>query len=249
MLPKPYTVPTQGPVGALPGGGRPAPVAAGAHPLQGHGAGPPAARHAGVLPGRPVPGERHHRRGQAGARAAGRAGERPPHVHVRHRAGPTVSLTFDNLGEVADLERGEWPAGRAAGPARLGHARRCRGCWTLLAEAGVRATFFVEGLNAELYPDALRVDRRRGPRGRVPRLAARAVGRSVAGDGARVVRARRDRAGRARAAARRLPAAGRRADRRRRWDCCASSGSSTARRLGTRSRSATGWSCCRSAGS
>ena len=64
--------------GALPGGGRPASVAAGAHPLQGRRAGPRAAGHAGVLPRRPLPGERHHRRGQAGARAAGRARGRPP---------------------------------------------------------------------------------------------------------------------------------------------------------------------------
>jgi peptidoglycan/xylan/chitin deacetylase (PgdA/CDA1 family) len=74
-------------------------------------------------------------------------------VHVRHRAGSV--LTFDNLGEVADLERGKWPADAPLGR----HASVTRALpriLELLAGAEVRATFFVEGLNAELYPDALR---------------------------------------------------------------------------------------------
>jgi peptidoglycan/xylan/chitin deacetylase (PgdA/CDA1 family) len=75
-------------------------------------------------------------------------------VQVRHRAG-AVRLTFDNLGEVADLERGKWPAdaplGRHASVTRT--LPRILG---LLRDRGVRATFFVEGLNAELYPEALR---------------------------------------------------------------------------------------------
>jgi peptidoglycan/xylan/chitin deacetylase (PgdA/CDA1 family) len=76
-------------------------------------------------------------------------------VRLRHRAGATVSLTFDNLGEVTALARGEWPD-----EAPLGHH------WSVttalprildaLADAGVQATFFIEGLNAELYPDTLR---------------------------------------------------------------------------------------------
>ena len=41
---------------------------------------------------------------------------------------PTVVLTFDNLGEAAELERGTWPAGRPRGRASLGHDRRSRGC-------------------------------------------------------------------------------------------------------------------------
>src|SRR4051794_33998630 len=71
---------------AVSGGGRPAPVAAGAHPLQGRRAGSRAAGHAGVLPRRSVPRERHDRRGQAGSGPAGRAGGRPPGLPVRHRA-------------------------------------------------------------------------------------------------------------------------------------------------------------------
>jgi peptidoglycan/xylan/chitin deacetylase (PgdA/CDA1 family) len=76
-------------------------------------------------------------------------------VHVRHRAGSRVSLTFDNLGEVADLERGKWPADAPLGR-HASVTRTLPRVLTLLAELGVRATFFVEGLNAELYPDALR---------------------------------------------------------------------------------------------
>jgi peptidoglycan/xylan/chitin deacetylase (PgdA/CDA1 family) len=76
-------------------------------------------------------------------------------VRLRHRAGATVALTFDNLGEVTALERGEWPAG-----APLGHHRSVTTALPrileALAAADVQATFFVEGLNAELYPDTLR---------------------------------------------------------------------------------------------
>jgi peptidoglycan/xylan/chitin deacetylase (PgdA/CDA1 family) len=65
-----------------------------------------------------------------------------------------LSLTFDNLGEAAELELG------AIGPdAPLGdHFTATRVLPALLdalAERGLTATFFVEGLNAELYPDAL----------------------------------------------------------------------------------------------
>jgi peptidoglycan/xylan/chitin deacetylase (PgdA/CDA1 family) len=75
-------------------------------------------------------------------------------VRLRRRAGAAVSLTFDNLGEVTALERGEWPEG-----APLGHhwsvTRALPRVLELLAEHGLEATFFVEGLNAELYPDTL----------------------------------------------------------------------------------------------
>jgi peptidoglycan/xylan/chitin deacetylase (PgdA/CDA1 family) len=76
-------------------------------------------------------------------------------VQVRHIAGPTVSLTFDNLGEVADLERGQWPADAPLGR-HASVTRTLPRILSLLASVDLRATFFVEGLNAELYPDALR---------------------------------------------------------------------------------------------
>ena len=64
-------------------------------------------------------------------------------------------ITFDNLGEVADLERGRWPADAPLGR-HASVTRTLPRILELLAETGARATFFVEGLNAELYPDALR---------------------------------------------------------------------------------------------
>jgi peptidoglycan/xylan/chitin deacetylase (PgdA/CDA1 family) len=64
-------------------------------------------------------------------------------------------ITFDNLGEVSELERGQWPAGKPLGQ-HFSVTRALPRILELLGEAGVRATFFVEGLNAELYPDTLR---------------------------------------------------------------------------------------------
>jgi peptidoglycan/xylan/chitin deacetylase (PgdA/CDA1 family) len=63
-------------------------------------------------------------------------------------------LTFDNLGEAADLERGRWPADAPLGR-HASVTRTLPRILDLLADTGARATFFVEGLNAELYPDAL----------------------------------------------------------------------------------------------
>jgi peptidoglycan/xylan/chitin deacetylase (PgdA/CDA1 family) len=74
-------------------------------------------------------------------------------VHLRHRAG--TGLSFDNLGEVTALARGEWPAGAPVGE-HWSVTRALPRLLALLDEAGLKATFFVEGLNAELYPDALR---------------------------------------------------------------------------------------------
>jgi peptidoglycan/xylan/chitin deacetylase (PgdA/CDA1 family) len=66
-----------------------------------------------------------------------------------------VSVTFDNLGEASDLERGWWPEDEP-----LGHHHSVTEALPrvleALDEAGLRATFFVEGLNTELYPDTLR---------------------------------------------------------------------------------------------
>ena len=66
-----------------------------------------------------------------------------------------VAITFDNLGEASDLERGRWPADEPLGE-HESVTRALPPVLELLAEHGLAATFFVEGLNAELYPDALR---------------------------------------------------------------------------------------------
>jgi peptidoglycan/xylan/chitin deacetylase (PgdA/CDA1 family) len=67
----------------------------------------------------------------------------------------TISVTFDNLGEVTALARGEWPQGEPLGE-HFSVTRALPRIVDLLEETGLRATFFVEGLNAELYPEALR---------------------------------------------------------------------------------------------
>jgi peptidoglycan/xylan/chitin deacetylase (PgdA/CDA1 family) len=69
--------------------------------------------------------------------------------------GGVLSLTFDNLGEAAELEMGALGAGAPLGrhETALELAPRLLG---QLDERGIAATFFVEGLNAELYPDLLR---------------------------------------------------------------------------------------------
>lgn len=74
-------------------------------------------------------------------------------MRLRHHAG--TGLSFDNLGEVTALARGEWPAGRAVGH-HWSVTRALPRLLGLLDEVGLRGTFFVEGLNAKLYPDALR---------------------------------------------------------------------------------------------
>ncbi len=65
-----------------------------------------------------------------------------------------VTVSFDNLGEVTDLQRGNWPEDQ-----QLGHhfsvTRALPRILDVLAELDLRATFFVEGLNTELYPDTL----------------------------------------------------------------------------------------------
>lgn len=66
-----------------------------------------------------------------------------------------MSVTFDNLGEAAQLELGMWPADVPIGE-HFTVVEVLPRLLDLLAARGVRATFFVEGLNAEMYPDALR---------------------------------------------------------------------------------------------
>jgi peptidoglycan/xylan/chitin deacetylase (PgdA/CDA1 family) len=65
-----------------------------------------------------------------------------------------VSVTFDNLGEAADLERGVWPESEPLGH-HVSVKRTLPRLLNTLDELGLGATFFVEGLNAELYPEAL----------------------------------------------------------------------------------------------
>jgi peptidoglycan/xylan/chitin deacetylase (PgdA/CDA1 family) len=74
---------------------------------------------------------------------------------------PTLVLTFDNLGEASELERGTWPETEALGR----HPSVTVSLPWLLDELdrhGLRATFFVEAINCRLYPDAVGEIARRG---------------------------------------------------------------------------------------
>ena len=65
-----------------------------------------------------------------------------------------LSLSFDNLGEAAEIELGAIAADAELG----GHVTVTEVLPSLLdrlAEHGLAATFFVEGLNTEIYPEAL----------------------------------------------------------------------------------------------
>lgn len=73
----------------------------------------------------------------------------------------TLALTFDNLGEAAELELGALPADAPLGR----HPTATEAVPRLLdrLEAHeIEATFFLEGLNAELYPELLGEIARRG---------------------------------------------------------------------------------------
>ena len=66
-----------------------------------------------------------------------------------------VCLSFDNLGEAAEIEMGAIPSDAQLG----GHPTATTvvpSILAALAERGLAATFFVEGLNAEVYPDLLK---------------------------------------------------------------------------------------------
>jgi len=64
-----------------------------------------------------------------------------------------VSFTFDNLGEAADLEMGTWPQGQAVGQ----HYSAIETVPALLEHLGdIPVTFFIEGWNANIYPNTLR---------------------------------------------------------------------------------------------
>lgn len=72
-----------------------------------------------------------------------------------HRSRRAVVITFDNLGEASELERGTWDAGVELGC----HPSVTVALPRLLDEldaVGLVATFFVEAINCEIYPEALR---------------------------------------------------------------------------------------------
>jgi peptidoglycan/xylan/chitin deacetylase (PgdA/CDA1 family) len=68
---------------------------------------------------------------------------------------PAVSVTFDNLGEAAELEGGAWPDDQPLGR-HFSVVDVLPRLLQLLDRHGVSATFFVEGINADINEPALR---------------------------------------------------------------------------------------------
>lgn len=69
-------------------------------------------------------------------------------------------LTFDNLGEAAELGEGAWPADAPVG--RHYSVDVIPSVLELLDRHGLAATFFLEGFNAEVYPAVLETIAERG---------------------------------------------------------------------------------------
>jgi peptidoglycan/xylan/chitin deacetylase (PgdA/CDA1 family) len=66
-----------------------------------------------------------------------------------------ISLTLDHLGEAAAIEQNRWPADEPIGR-HFSATRVVPRLLDFLGGLGVRATFFVEGWNCEVYPEVLR---------------------------------------------------------------------------------------------
>jgi peptidoglycan/xylan/chitin deacetylase (PgdA/CDA1 family) len=77
--------------------------------------------------------------------------------------GPTraIVLTFDNLGEASALQRGTWDPRTPLG-SDPSVTRALPWLLDALDHSGLRATFFVEAINCELNPEALRAISARG---------------------------------------------------------------------------------------
>ncbi len=67
-----------------------------------------------------------------------------------------LCLSFDNLGEAAEIGVGATARDDPGVGAHVTATEVVPGLLERLAERGLRATFFVEGLNAEIYPELLR---------------------------------------------------------------------------------------------
>jgi peptidoglycan/xylan/chitin deacetylase (PgdA/CDA1 family) len=72
-----------------------------------------------------------------------------------------ISLTFDNFGEAAELEFGLWPEAQALGE-HFTAKQVLPQILKDLEQTKVPATFFVEGWNGDMYPEALRAMREQG---------------------------------------------------------------------------------------
>jgi peptidoglycan-N-acetylglucosamine deacetylase len=73
----------------------------------------------------------------------------------------TIVLTFDNLGEASALQRGTWDPQTPLG-SDPSVTRALPWLLDALDHSGLRATFFVEAINCELNPEAVRMISARG---------------------------------------------------------------------------------------
>src|SRR5258706_7084923 len=65
----------------------------------------------------------------------------------------SVSVTFDNLGEACDINMGRWPASSPVGS----HFTATRVLPQLLEDIdGFSITYFIESVNAQLYPEQMK---------------------------------------------------------------------------------------------
>jgi peptidoglycan/xylan/chitin deacetylase (PgdA/CDA1 family) len=78
-----------------------------------------------------------------------------------HGKKAAVSITMDNMGEAAEIHRGTWPKNRTTG-LHVSVTRDLPRMLMILDQFEVSATYFVEGWNTGIYPDAIRAIRQSG---------------------------------------------------------------------------------------
>ncbi len=83
------------------------------------------------------------------------------HGNTPDPRGHAIVLTFDNLGEASALQRGTWDPQTPLG-SDPSVTRALPWLLDALDHSGLRATFFVEAINCELNPEALRTISARG---------------------------------------------------------------------------------------
>jgi peptidoglycan/xylan/chitin deacetylase (PgdA/CDA1 family) len=72
-----------------------------------------------------------------------------------------VSITMDNMGEAAEIHRGTWPENRTVG-SHHSVTHDLPRMLKILSQFGLHATYFIEGWNTRIYPDAIRAVRKSG---------------------------------------------------------------------------------------
>lgn len=79
---------------------------------------------------------------------------KPPLYPWPHGKRACVSITMDNMGEAADLNRGVWPADTPVGNHHSVKTQLPE-MLSLLAERSITATYFIEAWNCDVYADTI----------------------------------------------------------------------------------------------